>query len=239
MNENHSAFSPVYLDRDIAVCIKPYGVPAQPDPSGDRDMTAYLADFFRERGEDPRVFVVHRLDRTTGGLTVYARNTAAAAALSRGIADGGTTKIYLAAAQGILSPSFGEMRDYLYHDARRNRSFVADSRRRSVKEARLLYRVMATENGVSLTAVRLYTGRTHQIRVQFASRQCPLCGDGKYGARDKAPHGALYAACLSFLHPRDGRRLAFTALPDFSVYPWNLFTPSDLSGGADGLFSGL
>lgn len=207
----------LYHDGDIIVAEKPIGIPSQPDPSGDADMTALLA---AQTGGD--AFAVHRLDRTTGGVTVYAKTKAAAAFLSKGIASGDFEKEYLAVVEGELLPPAGEMHDLLFHDKRKNRSFTVDRKRAGVKDAHLTYRVLAMRDGKSLASVRLLTGRTHQVRVQMASRRHPLCGDGKYGSRDNGCSAALFAASLAFTAP-SGKRMHFTACPPCDRYPWSVF----------------
>ena len=212
----------LYEDGDIIVAEKPVGIPSQPDPSGDPDMTVLLS---AQTGTE--IYAVHRLDRTTGGVTVYAKTAEAAAFLSRGIASGDFKKEYLAVVEGEPSPPSGEMRDLLFHDKRKNRSFAVKRKRAGVKEAVLTYRVSAVRDGKSLVAVRLLTGRTHQVRVQMASRRHPLCGDGKYGSHDNGCHAALYAASLAFTAP-SGKALRFTALPPRDTYPWSLFDSEGL-----------
>lgn len=217
----------LYEDEDVVVARKPIGVPSQPDSSGDPDMTALLSD---KTGAE--IFAVHRLDRTTGGVTVYAKTKEAAALLSRGILSGDFKKEYLAVVEGELLPPFGEMRDLLFHDKQKNRSFTVKRKRAGVKEAVLLYRTVAFRDGKSLVAVRLLTGRTHQVRVQMASRRHPLSGDGKYGSRDKGTGAALYAVSLAFTAP-SGEAMRFRAAPPSDTYPWSLFDADALSTTLD------
>ena len=116
------------------------------------------------------------------------------------------------------------MRDFLYHDKKLNKSFVTDGKRKGSKEAILSYRALAAdEQGHALVSVRLYTGRTHQIRVQFASRGCPLVGDGKYGNREKCPYIGLWAHRLTFSHPITGKPISVETFPGTNIYPWQLF----------------
>ena len=113
-----------------------------------------------------------------------------------------------------------------------NKAFVVDRARKGSKEAVLTYRVLArAENGHALVLVRLHTGRTHQIRVQFASRALPLIGDGKYGSREKCPNIALWAYRLSFPHPVNGKNVSAEALPSLDASPWSEFADA-LGGGA-------
>ena len=198
------------------MCVKPVGVLSQCD--GEEDMVALL-----EKQLSGKIFPLHRLDRNVGGVMAFARNAKAAAALSAQIQGGGFVKRYLAAAGGVPQPGAGEMRDLLFRDSRSGRSYVVDRPRKGTKEARLAYRTLGSAEGKSLVLVRLFTGRTHQIRVQFASRRMPLLGDGKYGSRDKGCDIALWSHRLTFTHPASGEEMNFRSLPDSSVYPWNLF----------------
>ena len=190
----------LFEDAALVVCVKPRGVLAAADASGKRSMADLLA---------PRtVYPVHRLDRDTLGLMVFAKTPAAAAALSAEL-GGGFCKEYLALCETPPSPASGELNDLLYHDRAKNKTYVVARKRNGVRPTRLSYRVL---DG-SLVLVRLYTGRTHQIRVQFASRGWPLCGDRKYGAKTGGEL-ALWAYRLSFRHP-DGRELTFTLPENF------------------------
>lgn len=215
----------LYEDERLLVCVKPVGVLSQCD--GARDMVCLL----REQCGGT-VYPVHRLDREVGGAMVFARDAKAAAALSAQIQEGRFIKRYLAVVGGIPDPPAGELCDLLFKDSRRNKSFVVDRPRKGTKEARLVYECLASagegEAACSLARIRLYTGRTHQIRVQFASRRMPLLGDGKYGSRVKDGGIALWSHGLTFFHPSDGREMAFLSLPDSHAAPWSRFR-EDLS----------
>jgi len=171
-------------------------------------------------------FCVHRLDRAVGGVMVYARTKAAAAALSAQMQAGEFEKEYLAAAAGMMAEEEGEFVDFLFKDSLKGRAFTVKTKRSGVKEARLSYRVLAAapygERGASLVRVKLHTGRFHQIRCQFASRQMPLLGDGKYGSREKGCPIALLSCRISFLHPLSRERVEYMLSPE-DVFPWNLF----------------
>ena len=133
-------------------------------------------------------------------------------------------KEYLAVLSSLPTEAEGRLTDYLYHDKQKNKAFVTDGGRKGSKEAVLDYKVLsALPDGHTLVLVRLHTGRTHQIRVQFASRGLPLVGDGKYGSREKAPYIGLWAFRLTFAHPITGKELTATALPDTEILPWSLF----------------
>ena len=148
---------------------------------------------------------------------LFAKTPAAAAALSRQVREGTVDKEYLALVSGMPDPPAGRMEDLLYHDARRNKTFPVTSPRRGVRRAALTYRTLATQNGVSLVRAALETGRTHQIRVQFASRGMPLLGDGKYGSRIKGEL-ALWSCALAFEHPKTGERLRVFLPPEGEVW---------------------
>lgn len=208
----------LYTDKEIVVAVKPYGVLSE--DAGEGSMPALL------KGELGPVFAVHRLDRAVGGVMVYARTKAAASVLSRAVAEHKLRKEYAAVVEGVPSAPEGELRDLLFKDAKQNKSFVVNTPRRGAREAVLTYRTTgsATLEDRTLTrlAISLETGRSHQIRVQFASRGTPLVGDGKYGARTKAAHVALFSVGLAFKHPKTGKEMAFTAeVP--SDFPWSAF----------------
>ena len=208
----------LFCDDDIAVCVKPAGLDSE---------HAMPRELEKALGAVP--LCVHRLDAGVSGVMVYARNGGSAAALSRGFAQRASEKSYLAAIHGCPAESEGVFRDLIYHDARSNKSFVVRRERRGVREAALSYRVAASREGLSLLEITLLTGRSHQIRVQLASRGMPLAGDTRYGARgDKCPI-ALLSRRISFTHPRTGQRMSFECpVPD--AYPWNIFTSSQAGG---------
>ena len=208
----------VYRDGAVTVVNKPAGMLSEPGGNG-RDVISAVREL---TGTECRP--VHRLDRGTAGLMVLANTAQAAAALSAAIAEGRMEKTYLAAVCGNPEPPEGEMRDLLFHDAGRNKSYTVRRMRKGVREARLTYRTLGssdTENGpLTLVSVTLDTGRTHQIRVQFASRGMPLAGDGRYGGRSRGPAPALFSAGLRFPHPVTGEPMAFRALPDPEQEVW-------------------
>lgn len=206
----------LYQDDDIVVCEKPVGVLSQCD--GSDDMPSLLS---RQLGG--QIYPVHRLDRNVGGVMVFARTAKAAAALSSQIQNGAFVKRYLAAVQGIPQPQAGEMRDWLFKDSHSGKSFAVNRSRKGTKEARLAYETLETVDGKSLVLVRLFTGRTHQIRVQFASRQMPLLGDGKYGSRDKNSEIALWSYSIAFFHPVTSVPMCFHSLPECGGYPWKMY----------------
>ena len=204
----------LYQDRHLAVVFKERGTPSQPDKSGAADMTELL-----RRKIGGGIFCVHRLDTATEGVMVYARSSQCAGKLSQALAAPDAEKVYLAVVSG--SPGCGEMHDLLLHDRRLNKSFVVDRKRAGVKEASLEYKTIAENDDLSLVKVRLHTGRTHQIRVQFAHHGWPLAGDGKYGSKIKCPM-ALCCVSLSFVHPYTKKPMNFIHLPNFSEFGFDV-----------------
>ncbi len=191
----------LFSDRNLIVCVKPVGL----------DCEQALPDALREAlgGE---CFPVHRLDKNVGGVMVFARTKQAAASLSKTIQEGTMEKEYVALVHGA-PPQQGDWEDLLWKDSGKNKVFVVKRMRRGVKPARLEF-TRLTEGEVSLVRIRLHTGRSHQIRVQFASRGFPLVGDHKYGARDDSPTPYLYSCCLRF--PYSGQMLQFEKLPQWA-----------------------
>ena len=191
----------LFSDREIVVCVKPVGLDSE------TEMPAALKQTLG--GE---IFTLHRLDKNVGGVMVYARTKAAAASLSRAIQEGTMVKEYVAMVHGT-PPESGDWEDYLWKDSKKNKVFVVRRMRGGVKKARLEF-VRLTEREESLVRIRLHTGRTHQIRVQFASRGYPLVGDHKYGARDSSPAPMLFSCRLTF--PYRGKTVQFETMPDWA-----------------------
>ena len=188
----------------LVVCIKPVGVHAQGE--AEADLPALLK---RQLGCE--IYPVHRLDQAVGGVMVFAKTAPAAAKLSQAIAGGTLQKEYLAVLGARPKDDSGELFDLLFHDRFKN-TYVVSKERKGVKKASLSYRVVAEADGLCLVHVRLHTGRTHQIRVQFASRGCPLVGDGKYGSRVNAASPALWSYALTL--PMGGAIARIRALPE-------------------------
>ena len=201
----------LYEDEYLIAVNKPAGMLSE-EHAGRASLPAVLRGL---TGSD--IFTVHRLDRTTHGLTVYAKTAKAAADLSAQIQRGDFKKTYLAVAEGVTGDR-GELSDLLYYDRSRNKSFVVKRERKGVKRASLSFERLDTGEykgeAVSLVRVALRTGRTHQIRVQFASAKHPLVGDRQYGSRIACENIALCSAGLSFIHPETGERLTFTCEPE-------------------------
>jgi 23S rRNA pseudouridine1911/1915/1917 synthase len=216
----------LYKNKDFIVCVKPQGVPSQSDTTCDEDMTSLLQNYLRESGEKDDIFVVHRLDRATGGVILYARNKASAAAFSQLVAEkDGFQKEYLAIVSGKPENDCGNMTDYLFKDSAQKKAFVVKSERKGAKLASLDYKLEKCqsigEKTFSLLSIKLHTGRFHQIRAQLSSRGMTICGDGKYGSREKRQYMALWANKIAFTYK--GKSYTFEKAPDFSDIPWNLF----------------
>ena len=191
----------LYSDPQIAVCIKPLGLDSE------HQVPAVLQEAL---GGD--IYPVHRLDRNVGGVMVYARTKASAAALSRAIQENTFRKEYVSLVHG-QPPQSGDWTDLLFKDSRKNKVFVVKRPRAGVREARLEFTTLQPGE-TSLVQIRLHTGRSHQIRVQFASRGFPLVGDHKYGARDNETAPKLFSSRLEF--PGKGGVLTFSALPSWA-----------------------
>lgn len=217
----------LYEDSHIIVVIKPFNIPSQEDESKDMDMLSLLKEYIKIKYNKPgNVFLglVHRLDRPTGGLMVFARNSKSAARLSQAITDGELEKNYLAVVLGNMNEKQGLIVSYLKKTEANNTVFVATSGTIGAKRAELRYKVLESLGVISLLKVQLITGRSHQIRVQLQSQGNPVFGDSKYGG-DKLAKGtnlALWAAELSFNHPVTKERMVFVAYPP-QTEPWKKF----------------
>ena len=191
----------LYSDQNIAVCVKPLGVDSE------HGLPRLL-----EESLGGQFFPIHRLDANVGGVMVFARTKKSAADLSRAVQEGAMVKEYVALVHGT-PPETGDWTDFLFKDSRKNKVFVVNRQRKGVKEARLEF-TRLTQNDPALVQVRLHTGRSHQIRVQFASRGYPLLGDHKYGARDERSAPALFSCRLTF--PYGGKTVSFEARPEWA-----------------------
>lgn len=190
----------LHTDKDYVICVKPVGLDSE------HEVPAALKDALG--GE---IFPIHRLDQNVGGVMIYARTKFAAAALSKAVQEGSLVKEYVATVHGE-PPETGDWTDLLWKDSAKNKVFIVKRERRGVKKARLEFRRLRSGE-TSLVRIRLHTGRSHQIRVQFASRGFPLVGDRKYGARDAAAAPMLFSCCLTF--PWKGNLQKYECLPDW------------------------
>ena len=191
----------LYSDRDLAVCIKPVGLDSEAEVP---------AELKKSLGGE--IFPIHRLDKNVGGVMVFARTKQAAAALSKAVQDGQMVKEYVAMVHGT-PPETGDWEDFLFKDSRKNKVFAVKKERKGVKYARLEFdRLTAGEQ--SLVHIRLHTGRSHQIRVQFSSRGFPLVGDHKYGSRDEKAEPMLFSCRITF--PWKGETKVYEAKPHWA-----------------------
>ena len=206
----------IYVDKDIVVCIKPARVLSTDEPGG-------LPDLIREALGEPKgdIRTVHRLDRVVSGLMVLARNAQSASELSRQIRDGEFEKEYLAVVHGTPAEPTGTLRDLLGRDKARRMTFVAEKPAKGVQEAILHYQTQNVQENMARVRIQLETGRTHQIRVQFASRGMPLVGERKYAVQDDPCEIALWSYRLAFRHPATGEPVEFNQQPPDS-YPWTV-----------------
>lgn len=204
----------VYQDADIVVCVKPPKVLSTDEPGG-------VPELVREALGNPKADVrtVHRLDRVVSGLMVLARTPEAASGLSRQIRENAFEKEYLAVIHGSPEGDAGRLTDLLLRDKARKMTFVVSKEGKGVQPAALRYQVLRCCNGLSRVRICLETGRTHQIRVQFSSRNLPLVGERKYSTLEDPCEIALWSYRLCFAHPTTGRRMEFVMEPP-QVYPW-------------------
>ncbi len=190
----------LFSDSNLIVCIKPVGLDSEKQLPNE-----LKAEFSGD------IYTVHRLDLNVSGVMVYARNKQTASALSKAIQEGSMIKEYLATVHGTPDEK-GILEDLLFKDSRKNKVFVVKRMRNGVKKAKLEY-VRLTEGETSQVRIRLHTGRSHQIRVQFASRGYPLVGDHKYGSRSKETNPMLFSCKLIF--PYKNETVSFEAFPNW------------------------
>ena len=190
----------LFSDNNLIVCIKPVGLDSE------KQVPNELKSTFG--GE---IFTVHRLDLNVSGVMVYARNKHTASTLSKAIQEGSMIKEYLATVHGKPDEN-GILEDLLFKDSRKNKVFVVKRQRNGVKKARLEF-IRLSEGETSVVRIRLHTGRSHQIRVQFSSRGYPLVGDHKYGSRDKRTSPMLYSCKITF--PYQGKNISFESMPEW------------------------
>jgi len=225
------ASSPIpilYEDNHLLVVEKPVNIPSQEDASGDMDLLTLLKEDLRVRYQkkgNVYLGLVHRLDRPVGGVMVFAKTSKGASRLSEQVRNRTLQKTYLAVVHGQPSPSEGRLEHYLLKDTRRNMVRVVSPNHPRGKKAILDFTSIETRDGFTLVRIELETGRSHQIRVQFATIGHPLYGDQKYGAHVNKPGEqiALWSSELRLLHPTRKERMHFISLPP-SQPPWNLFS---------------
>lgn len=212
----------IYEDNHLLVIEKPINIPVQKDNTNDIDLIAMLKDYRKKKENKPGeayLGLVHRLDRPVGGIMVFAKTSKAASRLSDQIRTNAFHKTYLAVIQGVL-PKEGVLEDYLIKNEKENISYVTSKEKG--KYSKLEYKLLDTKDNLSLVRINLITGRSHQIRVQFSSRNHPLIGDSKYGDNPNNISIALYAESITFNHPTTKEKLTFT-LSKPNRYPFNIF----------------
>ena len=215
-----------YEDNHLLIAVKPPNMPTQADESGDPDLLTTMKNYVREAYAKPGAVylgLVHRLDRPVGGLVALARTSKAAARLSDQVRQKTLARGYLAVARGQASQE-ATLRDWLVKDGARNMVRVAAANQPRAKEARLRCFACGERDGLSLVRVKLYTGRSHQIRVQLQHAGLPLWGDARYGGGRPGEQIALWGAFLCLTHPTKGERLRFYAPPPANAMPWCLFS---------------
>ena len=219
----------LYEDNHLLVVVKPPNMPTQADASGDPDlhslMKAYIAEAYQKPGA-VYLGLVHRLDRPVGGLVVLARTSKAADRLSAQVREKTLARQYVAAVRGE-APAVGELRDWLLNDERTNTVRAVRAGTPGAKDAKLRFVRVAQAEGLSLLRVKLYTGRSHQIRVQLSHAGWPIWGDARYGAGKPGEQIALWGAHLGLVHPTTKATLHFTALPPQDAMPWRCFGAAD------------
>ena len=217
----------LYEDNHIIVVLKPQNVPSQGDDSKDPDMLSLVKEYIKETyKKEGNVYVglVHRLDRPTGGVMVFAKSSKAAARLSEQLKAGDFEKKYFAVLCGVPREKKAVLTNYLKKNAVNNMVYVCGPTVEGAKLAELDYKILQETNDLSLAEIRLHTGRSHQIRVQMNFLGTPVYGDMRYGG-EKAKKGylALWAYSLSFTHPVLKERMVFKVQPPVDVKPWNEF----------------
>jgi len=221
----------IYEDNHIIVVEKPVNIPSQGDKTGDEDMLSIIKSYIKEKYNKPGdvyLGLVHRLDRPTGGVMVFARTSKAASRLSEQVRNKEFHKQYLCIVDGKMEENTGTFKDYLYKNEKTNTSRIAKPNEKNAKEAILDYEVIKYNEEINLSVVKvnLHTGRHHQIRVQFASRNHSLYGDQKYGTRGRGKQLALWAFSLSFKHPVTKEELTFEDYPE-KIGSWKILETNE------------
>lgn len=217
----------IYEDNHIIVVLKPQTLACCPDESGDKNLLDMIKEYLKVTYNKPGnayVGLVHRLDRPTGGVMVFAKTSKAAARLSDQMKNGGFEKRYFAVLNGVPQKNTATLENYLRKNSVNNMVYVCTPSEEGAKRALLSYEIKGAAAGLSLAEINLHTGRTHQIRVQTAAINCPVYGDMRYGG-EKAVKGklALWAYSLRFTHPTTGEALRFILEPPKEEAPWKLF----------------
>ena len=210
----------LYEDAHLVLCVKPVGVLSEDSADG-ACMPALLRQHYRAQGKPDYIATVHRLDQAVGGGMLFSRRREITGKLTAAIAEHRVTKEYLAVLRGTPEKDSDTLTDLLFRDAAHNKSYVVKRMRKGVRDASLEYVTLGSTEELTLVRVRLHTGRTHQIRVQFSSRGLPLLGDIRYGSKADCST-ALWSYHMAFTHPVTGRAVDVTCPPPES-WPWTLF----------------
>lgn len=216
----------LYEDNHVIVVLKPQNVPSQADSSGDKDMLSMVKEYIKEKYNKPgNVYVglVHRLDRPTGGIMVFAKTSKAASRLSEQFKNKEAEKTYFAVVKGTLKTKQSKLVNYLLKDEKNNLVKVVPMATAGAKRAELDYTVLEEKQGMSLLKIKLETGRGHQIRVQLATIGNPIFGDQKYGKDMPKANLNLFAVELKFKHPTNGQTMLFRVYPPENLKAWSLF----------------
>lgn len=218
----------LYEDNHILVAIKPQNIPSQADQSKDVDMLSLVKQYIKEKyNKEGNVYVglVHRLDRPTGGIMLFAKTSKAASRLSDEFKNNKISKTYYAVTSSIPKDKQGVLEHYLKKDEKNNIVKVVPRGESGAKEAKLYYKVLQTNENNALLEVKLLTGRSHQIRVQFSAIGCSLVGDNKYGkvVNQTSNNLALWAGRLEFIHPVTKEKMVFACPPMLDKKPWSNF----------------
>jgi 23S rRNA pseudouridine1911/1915/1917 synthase len=216
----------IYEDNQVLVAVKPQNLPVQQDDSKDEDflrkIKKYLVEKYNKKG-DAFVGLVHRLDRPTGGVMVFAKTSKSADRLCAQIKDKSFEKSYLAIVQGTPRLRQCRLTNFLKKDEKNNIVHICTQYEDGAKEAILDYQVLESCDDISLVKVDLVTGRSHQIRVQLAGIGCPVYNDQKYGDKKQKGNLALWAYSVKFNHPVSHERMTFKVIPPADETPWNKF----------------
>lgn len=218
----------VYEDNHLLVVVKPPNMPTQADVSGDPDLHSTMKRYIAEKYQKPGAVylgLVHRLDRPVGGLVVLARTSKAAERLSEQVRKKTLARQYVAVVRGAARET-AEINDWLLKDEKTNTVRAVAANTPGAKDAKLVYRRVEESGDLSLVRVKLFTGRSHQIRVQLSHGGCPIWGDARYGTGRPGEQIALWGAHLGLVHPTQKEQLCFDALPPEDTMPWRLFGPA-------------
>ena len=218
----------VYEDNHLLIVVKPPNMPTQADASGDDDLHSVMKTYIAEKYQKPGAVylgLVHRLDRPVGGLVALAKTSKAADRLSEQVRKKTLARQYVAAVRGKAQGE-AELNDWLLKDERTNTVRAVPAGTPGAKDAKLVYRSIGNGGGLTLVRVKLFTGRSHQIRVQLSSSGCPIWGDARYGNGKPGEQIALWGAHLGLVHPTKKEEMHFTALPPMDKSPWCGFDDS-------------